>query len=266
MTIASSLVAAEPAVVAAERPRLLLEGDLVPQRCGRWLQRIGVACVVWAACPGASATAAQICVRRAENNGLMNIIPSHVIIRSVGQQGSEQQVSIAGGERKCIEVRAGDWDIEARSRRPYDPSAKDENECRSNTIGVVVNEGQTIVIAISPRSRRSAYLCGWTVREAAGRPSATVRAARDVPTKDSSPQSPRGVRMVGDLTPQEVDAISEVVKQVDALPLLSIVRRTDDVAAMTGSICGALCGSGNVLILRKVDGRWKVVRSSKWVS
>ena len=81
-----------------------------------------------------------------------------------------------------------------------------------------------------------------------------------------SPQSPRGVRVAGNLTPQEVDAISEVVRQEDALPLLAIVRRTDDVEVMTGSTCGALCGSGDILTLHKVDGRWKVVKRSKWVS
>jgi hypothetical protein len=134
----------------------------------RWLGQIIFGCGLWAAYPTASASAARICVRRAENNGLMNIIPSRVIIRPVGQQGSDQQVSIAGGERKCVEARPGKWEIEARSKRPYDPAAKDDNECRSNTVGVEVIEGRTVVIAVSPRSHRSAYLCGWRVRTTAG--------------------------------------------------------------------------------------------------
>jgi hypothetical protein len=96
--------------------------------------------------------------------------------------------------------------------------------------------------------------------------STSLDVCRDVTPEGSSPKSPSRVPVAGDLTPQEVDAISQVVRQEDALPLLAIVRRTDVVEVMTGSTCGALCGSGDVLILRKVDGRWKVVKRSKWVS
>jgi hypothetical protein len=136
----------------------------------RWLVRIVLGCVVWSASPAASTTATRICVDRAENNGLMNAIPSRAIVTRGAEEGSERQVSIAGGERKCVDAGPGRWKVEARSKRPYDPAAKDENECRSNTLTVEVVDGGTVEIEISPRLRGSAYLCGWKISKTARSP------------------------------------------------------------------------------------------------
>jgi hypothetical protein len=134
----------------------------------RWLEGMVLGFMVWAASPSASAAATQICVRRTENNGLMNNIPSRVIMKADAQSGADQQVSITGGERKCVDARSGKWEVEARSKRPSDPAAKDGNQCRSNVLRVEVTDGQTVEIEISPRSRRSEYLCGWKVSKTVG--------------------------------------------------------------------------------------------------
>jgi hypothetical protein len=133
----------------------------------RWLGRIVLGCIVWSASPAVSTTATRICLHRAENNGLMNAIPSRVIVTQDAEEGSDRQVSIAGGERKCVDAGPGRWRVEARSKRPYDPAAKDENECRSNTLTVEVVDGRTVKIDISPRLRGSEYLCGWRVSKTA---------------------------------------------------------------------------------------------------
>ena len=50
-----------------------------------------------------------------------------------------------------------------------------------------------------------------------------------------------------------------------SIPILSKDRQTAYVEL--GYFCGALCGNGNVLILRKIDGKWKVVEDiSSWIS
>jgi len=76
----------------------------------------------------------------------------------------------------------------------------------------------------------------------------------------------REVHVAGDFTREDLDAISALVKREDRLPLLSIERHGDEVRAMTGSVCGELCGGGNMLILRKVSGRWTVIDRGTWIS
>ena len=61
-------------------------------------------------------------------------------------------------------------------------------------------------------------------------------------------------------------AITATVRRACAQPILSIVRRPESVEVMTGAVCGDLCGSGDMFLLRKVNGTWTIVEHRKWVS
>ena len=83
---------------------------------------------------------------------------------------------------------------------------------------------------------------------------------------DARTEAKRNVRIVGDFTPADVDAITMIVKQEDDLPLLSIVRRSKTTEVMTGSVCGSLCGSGRSFVLEKVGERWRIIERGWWES
>jgi hypothetical protein len=83
---------------------------------------------------------------------------------------------------------------------------------------------------------------------------------------DACTEAKHNVRIVGDLTPADVDAITMIVKQEDDLPLLSIVRRSKTTKVMTGSVCGPLCGSGRSFVLEKVGERWRIIERGWWES
>jgi hypothetical protein len=103
----------------------------------------------------------SVCFDRAENNGLMN---SHLVRILAGQGDRTHEIArLAGGESFCVELESGTWWIEARSARPYDPSASDPDECRSRRLKVRVTSKERR-IAVSPKSEGSAYVCGWDLR------------------------------------------------------------------------------------------------------
>jgi hypothetical protein len=91
----------------------------------------------------------------------MNVFASRLIFRGESRQAGERQVSLVGGERKCVEVGPGRWTVEARSRRPYDSAARDEDVCRSNTLRLNARGGHTYEIELEPRGRGAEYVCGW---------------------------------------------------------------------------------------------------------
>jgi hypothetical protein len=74
------------------------------------------------------------------------------------------------------------------------------------------------------------------------------------------------IHVVGDFAAVDTAAITATVRRACAQPILSIVRRPESVEVMTGAVCGDLCGSGDMFLLRKVNGTWTIVEHRKWVS
>jgi hypothetical protein len=72
---------------------------------------------------------------------------------------------------------------------------------------------------------------------------------------------------LGNFTSADLDAIKAEVARIDGLPLLSIVEKPGEgIEVTTGHVCGDECGSGNLFLLRKVNGVWMVVARSIWIS
>ncbi|HTO54391.1 MAG TPA: hypothetical protein VMR50_13490 [Myxococcota bacterium] len=103
----------------------------------------------------------RLCVQRDEDNGSMNVFPVRIL---AGRGGHfHDVVFITGGESDCVPLEPGDWSIRARSFRPYDPTAKDPDECRSETVRVKMAEGE-IQLSVSPTTTGPTYQCGWDLR------------------------------------------------------------------------------------------------------
>jgi hypothetical protein len=92
--------------------------------------------VVAAAFGGAQARSrtGRVCFDGAEDGGLMNLHPVRLLARRHGT--SREVARLRGAESSCVDVELGTWSLEARSRRPYDPSASDPNACRSRALRV----------------------------------------------------------------------------------------------------------------------------------
>lgn len=63
----------------------------------------------------------------------------------------------------CINLEKGTRSIEARSTRPYDSSAADPNACRSRALHVRLKKTE-VRTTVSPQSKGSESICGWSLR------------------------------------------------------------------------------------------------------
>jgi hypothetical protein len=102
----------------------------------------------------------------------------------------------------------------------------------------------------------------------------STKATGDAPTEPANhgtvvatrEGSTLAIQVVGDFAAVDKAAITAAVRRVCAQPILSIVRRSEGVEVMTGSVCGGLCGSGDMFFLREVNGTWTIFHHSRWVS
>lgn len=127
----------------------------------RWLAPTLISCLALTATPARAFKTAQVCVRRDENNGAMNVFASQLTLRGSSRRAGERRLSLIGGETKCVDVEPGRWSVEARSGRPQEPAAHDTVECRSNTLRLNARAGRTYEIELEPRGRGAEYVCGW---------------------------------------------------------------------------------------------------------
>jgi hypothetical protein len=103
----------------------------------------------------------RVCFHRAEDGGLMNL---HLVRLIADRDGHSREVArLRGGETACVDLELGAWSLEARSTRPYDPSATDPNACRSRPLPVRVDQ-KGVRLTVSPQSKGSEYVCGWDLR------------------------------------------------------------------------------------------------------
>ena len=103
---------------------------------------------------------AQICVERPENNGVMNIRESMVVIR--GGPG----LTLTGDEAACAYVEGGGkYTVWVQSRDPYDPSVSDPKAWRSSDLDVTVADGGRVELIVCARSSTRGY-AGWVIQPA----------------------------------------------------------------------------------------------------
>jgi len=110
----------------------------------------------------ASPVTGRVCFDRAEDNGAMNL---HLVRLFAARAGHSREVAqLRGGESSCVDLERGAWSFEARSTRPYDPTATDPNACRSRALLVRVADQKDVHLTVSPQSKGSEYICGWDLR------------------------------------------------------------------------------------------------------
>jgi hypothetical protein len=78
---------------------------------------------------------AQICVSQEEGEGVLNIRPAEIMANG------NHLLSVAGGERKCVEVGPGQYSIIAHSSDPYDPNDTKPTTWKSKALIVILTEG-----------------------------------------------------------------------------------------------------------------------------
>ena len=103
---------------------------------------------------------AQVCFVRNEDNGRMNLLAARIY----GSHGSREELlpTLVGGAKQCVTIQPGLWSFEARSSHPYTAGAGDPNACKSAPLSV--EAATTTAIMVAPKSKGSAYLCGWHLR------------------------------------------------------------------------------------------------------
>jgi hypothetical protein len=101
---------------------------------------------------------AQICISREESGGILNIRPAEITANG------NHLLWIAGGERKCAEVKPGQYSIIAQSSDPYDPNDKKPTTWRSEPLIAVLQAGAKVDIIVFPVSRGAAYVGPWELR------------------------------------------------------------------------------------------------------
>lgn len=106
----------------------------------------------------------QMCFHRDEDNGAMNIFGSQVVLTNASRPAARRYVWLIGGETKCVSVEPGRWSVQVRSTKPYDPSARNVNQCQSNAFMVVARTRRKLSFYVAPRSRGPVYVCGWKLR------------------------------------------------------------------------------------------------------
>ena len=101
----------------------------------------------------------EICVSRGEDNGILNI-------KAVEITANEEHLFwIAGGERKCVEVRPGEYRVVAQSSDPYDPTDKKPATWKSKPLTVGVKKGGKAIISVSAVSQGAAYVGPWKLKQ-----------------------------------------------------------------------------------------------------
>ena len=106
-----------------------------------------------------AAGAAQICVSREENNGILNIRPVEITVNG------KHILWISGGEKKCVEIWPGEYRIIAQSTDLYDPNDKNPNTWVSKPILIKVRTGKVANISIFPGYNEKGYSGVWEISQ-----------------------------------------------------------------------------------------------------
>ncbi|SRR5713101_919827 len=101
---------------------------------------------------------AQICVERPENNGIVNLVPAHVVF------SNNQELTLVGGQVACIFVANGIYSFVVQSSDPYNPESTNLKAWTSKKIEVHLKRGEVATFEVSPKSEGAAYIGGWIVK------------------------------------------------------------------------------------------------------
>jgi hypothetical protein len=96
---------------------------------------------------------------RQENNGLVNLVPSTLVL------SDHQKVTLSGGERAVVSVSAGSFYVMASSIDPYSPHSG-ERTWRSPRTRFQVVPGERLRVFVEPAASGSTYCGRWTLRSA----------------------------------------------------------------------------------------------------
>lgn len=84
----------------------------------------------------------KICVERPENQGVLNIHETRIVI------DDNQAFILSGGQAACAFISPGNHYLYAESYDPYDPNNKNPKAWLSNKITVVLEKGEMAEIEI----------------------------------------------------------------------------------------------------------------------
>jgi hypothetical protein len=101
---------------------------------------------------------AQICVERPENNGMVNLVASHIVF------SNNQELALVGGQAACIFVADGVYSFVVQSPDPYKPGATNPKAWTSKEIKARLKRGEVVVFEVIPKSEGAAYIGGWIVK------------------------------------------------------------------------------------------------------
>ncbi len=101
----------------------------------------------------------ELCVSREENNGVINI--RKVEITANGKR----LFSLIGGERKCAEVKPGNYIIYAQSSNPFEKTDENKKAWVSKPLKILVASKKKVTIAVEPVFRGAEYVGPWLLKK-----------------------------------------------------------------------------------------------------
>jgi hypothetical protein len=102
---------------------------------------------------------AQFCISREESGGVLNVRRTEIMANE------EHLLWINGGERKCVEMKPGNYRIIAQSSDPYDPNDNKLTTWKSKPLIVVLRAGEKVEITVFPVSQGTAYVGPWELKQ-----------------------------------------------------------------------------------------------------
>lgn len=106
-----------------------------------------------------AAYGADICIERGKNAGAVNLLKAEITANG------RHLCSIAGGERKCINVKPGKYTIHAQSSSPSNSTDKSRKTWNSQNLSIFVAPEGKVTITLEPLSFGVEYIGQWLLKE-----------------------------------------------------------------------------------------------------
>lgn len=99
----------------------------------------------------------QICVERAEENGILNIRPVDVVI------GDGPTLTLAGEQAACAFVRPGEYQVWAQSADPYDPNPPKTAMWKAPLISISLKTDERVTLEVCATGTGATYR-NWNIQ------------------------------------------------------------------------------------------------------